>query len=153
MQLDDVMDYAQTQASAARIDYRTGRCTVKRLEIFFALCFRYTWPGIQNINHGLSIVSPIVMGFGYVVSMGPVRFYTLWVKQMTGVEPWNIYSCFGIVVIAGLTHVPHVCLYSSAALKSLGSDVKEAARAAGASLMVFLIFEREVAKKRHHYLG
>nr|HET7858596.1 iron ABC transporter permease [Caldimonas sp.] len=39
----------------------------------------------------------------------------------------------GIAVIAGLTHVPHVYLYSSSALKSLGSDVEEAARMAGST--------------------
>lgn len=79
-------------------------------------------------------VSPMVIGFGYVVSMGPVGFYTLWAKQLTGVaEPWNIYSFSSIVLIAGLTHVPHVYLYASSALKSLGSDVEEAARVAGAS--------------------
>jgi iron(III) transport system permease protein len=78
-------------------------------------------------------VSPMVMGFGYVVSMGPVGFYTLWVKSLIGVQPWNIYSFTSIVVIAGLTHVPHVYLYASSALKSLGSDVEEAARVAGAS--------------------
>ena len=37
-----------------------------------------------------------------------------------------------ITIIVGLTHVPHVYLYSSAALQSLGSDVEEAARVAGA---------------------
>jgi iron(III) transport system permease protein len=47
--------------------------------------------------------------------------------------PWNIYSLASIAVIAGLTHVPHVYLYSSAALKSLGSDVEEAARVVGAN--------------------
>ncbi|NMM35942.1 MAG: iron ABC transporter permease [Glaciimonas sp.] len=78
-------------------------------------------------------VSPMVMGFGYVVSMGPVGFYTLWIKQLIGIEPWNIYSFTSIVIIAGLTHVPHVYLYASSALKSLGSDVEEAARVAGAS--------------------
>ncbi|WP_026076075.1 ABC transporter permease [Noviherbaspirillum massiliense] len=78
-------------------------------------------------------VSPMVIAFGYVVAMGPVGFYTLWVKQLIGVEPWNIYSFTSIVIIAGLTHVPHVYLYSSSALKSLGSDVEEAARVAGAS--------------------
>ena len=78
-------------------------------------------------------VSPMVMAFGYVVSMGPVGFYTLWVKQLIGVQPWNIYSFTSIVIIAGLTHVPHVYLYASSALKSLGSDVEEAARVAGAS--------------------
>jgi iron(III) transport system permease protein len=81
-------------------------------------------------------VSPLVLGFGYVVSMGPVGFYTLWVKQLTGIaEPWNIYAFGSIVIIAGLTHVPHVYLYASSALKSLGSDVEEAARIGGASPM------------------
>jgi iron(III) transport system permease protein len=78
-------------------------------------------------------VSPMVMGFGYVVSMGPVGFYTTWVHQLTGIVPWNVYSFTSIVVIAGLTHVPHVYLYASSALKSLGSDVEEAARVSGAS--------------------
>jgi iron(III) transport system permease protein len=83
-------------------------------------------------------VSPMVIGFGYVVSMGPVGFYTVWVKHLLawfGFEgdPWNIYAFPSIVLIAGLTHVPHVYLYASAALRSLGSDVEEAARVAGAS--------------------
>lgn len=78
-------------------------------------------------------VSPMVMGFGYVVAMGPVGFYSTWVKDLIGFVPWNIYSFTSIVVIAGLTHVPHVYLYASSALKSLGSDVEEAARVAGAS--------------------
>jgi len=78
-------------------------------------------------------VSPMVMGFGYVVSMGPVGFYSTWAKDLLGFIPWNIYSFTSIVIIAGLTHVPHVYLYASSALKSLGSDVEEAARVAGAS--------------------
>ncbi len=100
------------------------------------LMVRTDLPGRKWIGPLLLVpifVSPMVMAFGYVVSMGPVGFYTLWVKQLTGVQPWNIYSFFSIVLIAGLTHVPHVYLYASSALKSLGSDVEEAARVTGAS--------------------
>src|SRR5438034_8987116 len=78
-------------------------------------------------------ISPMVLAFGYVVSMGPVGFYSLWAKDLVGDVPWNVYSLLSIAVIAGLTHVPHVYLYSSAALKSLGSDVEEAARVVGAN--------------------
>ncbi len=78
-------------------------------------------------------VSPMVLGFGYVVSAGPVGFYSVWAKNLFGGVPWNVYSLTGIAVIAGLTHVPHVYLYSSSALKSLGSDVEEAARMTGSS--------------------
>ncbi|WP_367889809.1 ABC transporter permease [Burkholderia sp. S171] len=79
-------------------------------------------------------VSPMVLAFGYVVAAGPVGFYSVWFKQLTGFEnaPWSIYSIFAITIIVGLTHVPHVYLYSSAALRNLGSDVEEAARVAGA---------------------
>ena len=78
-------------------------------------------------------VSPMVLAFGYVVAMGPVGFYSLWAKSIFGDVPWNVYSLASIAIIAGLTHVPHVYLYSSAALKSLGSDVEEAARVVGAN--------------------
>ncbi|MGQ5524357.1 ABC transporter permease [Chitinimonas sp. PSY-7] len=80
-------------------------------------------------------VSPLVLAFGYVVAMGPVGFYSIWVKQLLGLSqvPWNIYSLSSIAIVAGLTHVPHVYLYSSSALRNLGSDVEEAARVSGAS--------------------
>jgi iron(III) transport system permease protein len=100
------------------------------------LMIRTDLPGKSFIAPALLVpifVSPMVMGFGYVVAMGPVGFYSLWAKDILGFIPWNIYSFTSIVIIAGLTHVPHVYLYASSALKSLGSDVEEAARVAGAS--------------------
>ncbi|MDF0605900.1 iron ABC transporter permease [Neisseriaceae bacterium TC5R-5] len=80
-------------------------------------------------------VSPMVLAFGYVIATGPVGFYSLWFKQLLGLEevPWSIYSLTSIAIIAGLTHVPHIYLYVSAALRNLSSDVEEAARVAGAS--------------------
>jgi len=82
-----------------------------------------------------SFVSPMVLSFGFVVAAGPVGFYTVWVMQMLGLEeaPWGLYTVPAMAVIAGLTHVPNVYVYASAALKNLGSDVEEAARSAGAS--------------------
>jgi iron(III) transport system permease protein len=78
-------------------------------------------------------VSPMVLGFGYVVAAGPVGFFSMWAKALLGFVPWNVYSMTSIVIIAGLTHVPHAYLYISSALRSMGSDVEEAARVAGAS--------------------
>jgi iron(III) transport system permease protein len=80
-----------------------------------------------------SFVSPMVLSFGYVVAAGPVGFYTVWTREIFGGAPWGIYSILGMTVIAGLTHVPNVYVYASAALKNLGSDVEEAARVSGAS--------------------
>src|SRR3954469_1081568 len=100
------------------------------------LMVRTDLPGRQWIEPLLLIpvfVSPMVLAFGYVVAAGPVGFYSVWAKSLLGDVPWNVYSLTAITIIAGLTHVPHVYLYSSSALQSLGSDVEEAARMAGAS--------------------
>ena len=78
-------------------------------------------------------ISSIVLAFGFVVALGPVGIVSLEVKQILGFIPWNLYSKTSLVVLAGLTHVPHVFLYAASALRGLGSDVEEAARAAGAS--------------------
>jgi iron(III) transport system permease protein len=80
-----------------------------------------------------SFVSPMVLSFGFVVAAGPVGFYTVWAQELFGGAPWGISSILAMTVIAGLTHVPNVYVYASAALKSLGSDVEEAARSAGAT--------------------
>jgi iron(III) transport system permease protein len=77
-------------------------------------------------------LSPVVLAFGYVVATGPVGFFTLWTKQILGVVPWNLYSLASLTVIAGLTHIPYVFLYTSSALRALGADLEEAASVAGA---------------------
>src|SRR5229473_3945425 len=77
-------------------------------------------------------LSPVVLAFGYVVAAGPVGFFTLWTKQALGGVPWNIYSLGSLTVIAGLTHIPYVFLYTSSALRALGADLEEAASVAGA---------------------
>ena len=80
-------------------------------------------------------LSPLVLAFGYVVSMGPVGFLTVWWKSYFGNEFWNIYSFSALILIAGLTHAPHVYLYASAALRALPGDLEEAARMTGATPM------------------
>lgn len=77
-------------------------------------------------------VSAVVIAFGYVVALGPVGIFSTSAKALLGFIPWNIYSLAALIVIAGLTHVPHVYLYTSAALRGLGSDLEEAARVGGA---------------------
>lgn len=99
------------------------------------LLVRTDLPGRNWIEPLLLIpvfVSPMILCFGYTVSVGPVGFISIWAQKILGSVPWNIYSMTSIVLIAGLSHVPHVYLYSSSALRSLASDVEEAARVAGA---------------------
>jgi iron(III) transport system permease protein len=79
-------------------------------------------------------ISSIVLAFGYTVSVGPTGFVSLFIRNIIGVVPWNIYSLPGMILIAGLSHVPHVYLYVSSAMRNLPSDLEEAARTTGASI-------------------
>ena len=79
------------------------------------------------------LIPSVVLALGYVVAAGPVGFYSVWFRGMFGFLPWNIYAPVAIAVIGGLSHVPYVYLYTSTALRTLASDVEEAARSTGAS--------------------
>ena len=79
------------------------------------------------------VLSPIVIAFGYVVAIGPVGFASLAVKDLIGFVPWNLYSLTSLIIIAGLTHVPHVYLFSSASLRKLNLELEEQARILGAA--------------------
>src|SRR5882762_5606866 len=78
-------------------------------------------------------VSAVVIAFGYVVALGPVGIFSTLAKSAFGIVPWNLYSLVSLIAIAGLTHVPHVYLYSAAALRGLSTDLEEAARVSGAN--------------------
>ncbi|WHA44013.1 ABC transporter permease [Agrobacterium larrymoorei] len=79
-------------------------------------------------------ISAIVLGFGYTVSIGPAGFVSLAFQSVFGFVPWNIYTLTGLIIIAGLSHVPHVYLYVSAAMRTLPADLEEAARTSGAKI-------------------
>src|SRR6266511_870513 len=103
--------------------------------ILALLVVRTDLPGRRWVKPFLLVpmlISPIVLAFGYVVAAGPVGFLSIPVKSALGSLPWNIYSLPSLIVVAGLTHVPHVYLYAASALRSVGSDLEEAARVSGA---------------------
>ncbi|WP_292053548.1 MULTISPECIES: ABC transporter permease [unclassified Brevundimonas] len=99
------------------------------------LLVRTDLPGVRWLEPLMlapMFVSSIVLAFGFVMAFGPVGFISLWAKDIFGFIPWNLYSTTSLIILAGLTHVPHVYIYASTALRSLGSDVEDAARATGA---------------------
>lgn len=79
-------------------------------------------------------LSAVVLAFGYTVSIGPSGFVSLLVRDALGSVPWNIYGLPGLIVIAGLSHVPHVYLYVASAMRNLPADLEEAARTMGAGV-------------------
>ncbi len=102
---------------------------------FAFLIVRTDMPGRQLVETLLLVpifLSALVLAFGYVVAMGPVGFISVWWKSHFGSVPWDIYSFPSLVLIAGLTHAPHVYLYASSALRALPGDLEEAGRVIGA---------------------
>jgi iron(III) transport system permease protein len=100
------------------------------------LVVRTDLPGRKWLEPALLIpifLSPVVIAFGYVVAVGPVGFVTLLFRQVFGKAPWNLYTLASVTLIAGLTHIPHVYLYTSSTLRAIGADLEEAASVAGAS--------------------
>jgi iron(III) transport system permease protein len=77
-------------------------------------------------------VSPMVLAFGYIVAAGPVGFISIWWEERFGPIRWDVYSFAALAILVGLTHIPHVYIYVSAALRTVPSDLEEAARVAGA---------------------
>ncbi len=77
-------------------------------------------------------LSPVVIAFGYVVTVGPVGFVSTLLKPLFGGVPWNLYGLPALILIAGLSHVPHVHLYAASALRNLDPSLEEAARTCGA---------------------
>ena len=128
-------DFKRSFLNSLYISCGMGLISVPLGGLLAFLMVRTDLPGRAWIEPLLLIpvfVSPMILCFGYTVAVGPVGFVSLWVEKLVGSVPWNLYSMASIVLIAGLSHVPHVYLYTASALRSLSSDVEEAARVAGA---------------------
>ena len=128
-------DFKRSFLNSLYISCGMGLISVPLGGVLAFLMVRTDLPGRRWIEPLLLIpvfVSPMILCFGYTVAVGPVGFVSLWAQKVVGTVPWNLYSMASIILIAGLSHVPHVYLYTASALRSLSSDVEEAARVAGA---------------------
>lgn len=78
-------------------------------------------------------ISHLVLAFGWFTMYGPSGYVTLAVKQVLGVEPWNLYSIAGMAVVAGVAQAPLAYLYCIASTRAADPSLEDAARSAGAS--------------------
>jgi iron(III) transport system permease protein len=100
------------------------------------LMVRTDLPGRRWIEPAIFLplfMSPMVLAFGYIVSIGPSGFWSVWWENHFGAAFWNVYSMPILVLVVALTHVPHIYIYVATALRTVPSDLEEAARVAGAS--------------------
>ncbi len=79
-------------------------------------------------------VSPLVIGFGAILTYGPTGYITTLVTRITGIsEPWNIYSLTGLSLISGLSMAPMTILYCLSSARQQDPRLEQAAQVAGAS--------------------
>jgi iron(III) transport system permease protein len=59
-------------------------------------------------------VSPLIIGFGAILTYGPSGYVSaLFVNLFGGEAPWNIYTVTGLSLISGIAMVPMTILYAS----------------------------------------
>jgi hypothetical protein len=119
------------------------------------LMIRTDLPGRSLITPMLLVpifVSPMVMGFGYVVAMGPVGFYSLWVKDILGFIPWNIYSFTSIS--AGCSKISRKCCSVSTSRRLTPSPqycTKERSTMPDSGMIMVIISQPKISAKASHF--
>lgn len=83
-------------------------------------------------------LSPQIIGFGAILSYGPVGFVTTAIERLIGFKPWNLYSVPGIAVITAISNVPMTLLYCLTAASQQDPNHSAAARVAGAGPQIIL---------------
>lgn len=87
---------------------------------------------ISNVLLWPMFISSVVLAFGWITMYGPSGLASLWLQNLTGSVPWNLYSIAGLCLITGVAHVPITFLYCIASARMQDPDLESAARIAGA---------------------
>lgn len=77
-------------------------------------------------------ISPLVLAFAWITMFGPQGYVTIYLRTLTGDDPWNLYTLAGIIVVSVFYYVPYAYLNASASLSLSDPTVEDAARIAGA---------------------
>ena len=110
--------------------------------LFSLLLGRTNVPGrgvLLNLLLWPIFISPLVIGFGAVLTYGPSGWVTGLAMSATGAaEPWNLYTVTGIGLISGVAMVPLTILYCISSALQQDQRLEDAARVAGAGPMRIL---------------
>lgn len=92
---------------------------------------------LRGVLGGLIIsplfISPLVLAFAWVTMFGPQGYVTIAMRQLSGGDPWNLYSLGGIVAVSVFYYSPYAYLNAAASLSLSDPTVEDAARIAGAT--------------------
>ena len=77
-------------------------------------------------------VSPLVLAFAWMEMYGPQGFGTILVRTLK-LPTWQLYSFWGIVVVAAMYYIPNTYLYATSSLALSDPQLESAARIGGAT--------------------
>ena len=84
-------------------------------------------------------ISGIVLAFGWITMYGPSGFITLWLEQILGFTPWQLYSMAGLSLVNGVSLAPLAFLYCISSTRMQDPALEEAARVCGATPLRILL--------------
>lgn len=77
-------------------------------------------------------VSSLLLSFAWATVYGPSGYITQMVSGIVGDAPWDLYTRFGMALVAGVSLAPVSFIYGQASARSNDPTFEEAARIAGA---------------------
>lgn len=77
-------------------------------------------------------VSPLVLAFAWMEMYGPQGFGTILVRTLK-LPTWQLYSFWGIVIVATMYYIPNTFLYATSSLALADPQLESAARIGGAT--------------------
>jgi len=86
-------------------------------------------------------VSSLILAFAWATIYGPSGYATQMVTLATGGQPWDLYTIWGMSLVAGISLAPVSFIYGQAAAATTDPTFEEAARIAGAGRLrtLFLV--------------
>lgn len=84
-------------------------------------------------------VSSLILAFAWATIYGPSGYVTQIAMLVTGGMPWDLYTLWGMSLVAGVSLAPVSFIYGQAAAASTDPTFEEAARIAGAGRISTLV--------------
>lgn len=92
-------------------------------------------PGRQAFGVAMQwpfFISSLILGFGWITMYGPAGFVSIWVQDIVGTVPWNLYTIPGMAITEAVALAPIAYLFCANALRNSDASLEGAAQTVGA---------------------
>jgi len=78
------------------------------------------------------LISHLILSFGWFLIYGPAGYITIWTQSVLGFQPWNLYTIWGMSLVAGISQAPLAAMYCLGSISLSDPSLEDAARTCGA---------------------